>query len=476
MSSADITFNQIPASQRTPGKYFEYDTTGAVSTLPNNPNTVLVIGQRLASGSVLANVPTPIFSTDDAATYFGEGSMLHAMIVAALTSNQYVTMTAIAVDDAAAGVAATGTLTLAGPAAQDGSITLAIANEPVQIAVNSGDTAAAIATALAAQIAQQPDLQVTAAVNAQTPAMITITAKNKGAAANAISLNFTSQASGVTGTLVAMSGGQNDPDLSAALATVYGGSYTMYVVPYSTQAALLELATQLNEIAGPLEQRPATGYAGWVGTYAQGTTLSAAINSGRISIAWHNGSQLTPWQVAAAYTSAISAESDPSEPLNTVAMTGLDATPASAWPGRNEVELALWNGLTPLKVGPGSVVQIVRAITTYLVNANGVADPALLDLETIRTMDYCAYAWRQRIELRFPRAKNDAKTAARVRSELLDVAYELQAAEIIQNVDEYKDNFLVEQDLQDPTRLNASIPCNVVSGLYIFAAKINLIL
>lgn len=476
MSSADISFSSIPSSQRTPGKYFEYDTTGAVNTLPGNPQSVIMIGQRTASGTVAADVPTQIFSDVDAATYFGHGSIAHMMAVAAITANPYVDLTIIAIDDDAAGVAATGSLVLAGPASANGAISLAIANKPVKLAVNANDTAATIATELVAQIGSQPSLPVTAAVDAGNPAKINLTAKNKGAAGNAITLAFASQAPGVTGTVTAMAGGLNDPDISGALATVFGASYKMYVCPYSTSTALSALRQHLNTISGPLEERRATGYAGWVGTYAQGTTLAAGINSGRISIAWHNGSAMTPWEVAAAYASEVSTEQDPAMPLNTLPLAGLDATSPSAWPSRTEIELALWNGLTPLKVGPGNIVQITRAITTYLVNATGTSDPSLLDITTIRTMDYMAYAWQQRMELRFPRAKNNAKTADKVRSELLDVAYQAQALEIIQNVDENKSNFLVEQDLQDPTRLDASIPCNVVPGLHVFAAKINLIL
>jgi phage tail sheath gpL-like len=476
MPSADISFNQIPNSQRTPGKYFEYDTTGAVNTLPGNPQSLIVIAQRTADGSVPADVPTQIFSDADAATFFGEGSMAHMMVVAALKTNPYVNLSVVALDDDPAGVAATGSLVIAGPATANGAISFAIANQPVNIAVNSGDTAGAIAAALVAQIANQPALPVTAAVDAQNPATINITAKNKGLAANSISLVFTSQTASVTGAVTSMTGGLNDPDISGALATVFGASYTMYVSGYATQMALHELDEQLQTISGPLEERRATGYGGWTGTYAQGTTLAAAVNSGRISIAWHSGSMKTPWEVAAAYAAEIAAEEDPSMPLNTLPLAALDATPPSAWPSKTEIELALWNGLSPLKVGPGGTVQIVRAISTYLVNAAGAPDPSLLDITTIRTLDYMANAWQQRIELRFPRAKNTARTAAAVRSELLDVAYQAQDAEIIQNVDQYKANFLVEQDLDDSTRLDVSIPCNVVSGLYVFAAKINLIL
>jgi phage tail sheath gpL-like len=172
----------------------------------------------------------------------------------------------------------------------------------------------------------------------------------------------------------------------------------------------------------------------------------------------------------------IASESDPARPLNTLALTGLDVTPVASRPGRTEQENALHNGITPFEVGPGDVVQIVRSITTYLVNPEGISDPALLDITTMRTMDYARMAWVQRIALRFPREKLSEKTPPKVRSELLDVAYLMEALEIIENVDATKDQMICERDLQDVNQLNAALPCDVVNGLHVFAGRIDLLL
>jgi phage tail sheath gpL-like len=108
--------------------------------------------------------------------------------------------------------------------------------------------------------------------------------------------------------------------------------------------------------------------------------------------------------------------------------------------------------------------------------ARAVADVSWLDLTTIRTMDYCMKAWRTRVALRFPRDKLSTKTPARVRSELLDVAYRLEELEIIENVDKWKDDLVCERDSQDNNRLNAKIPVDVVNGLHVFAGRLDLIL
>ena len=103
-------------------------------------------------------------------------------------------------------------------------------------------------------------------------------------------------------------------------------------------------------------------------------------------------------------------------------------------------------------------------------------DISLLDLTTIRTLDYVRRAIRERISLRFPREKLSERTAKKVRSEILDVLFKLEELEIVELVTENAAGVLVERDLQDPNRLDAKIPCDVVNGLHIFAARIDLLL
>jgi phage tail sheath gpL-like len=58
----------------------------------------------------------------------------------------------------------------------------------------------------------------------------------------------------------------------------------------------------------------------------------------------------------------------------------------------------------------------------------------------------------------------------------LDVLYKLEELEIVEEVDANKDGVIVEKDLQDNNRLDAKIPTDVVNGLHVFAARIDLLL
>ncbi|RRW89148.1 phage tail sheath subtilisin-like domain-containing protein [Pandoraea apista] len=474
MASEHIAFDTIPSGIRKPGKHFEYNTKLAVRTLPTNEQSVLIVGQRTADGTVPKLTPVDVFSGDQAATCFGAGSLAHIAAVAAMTANRYVALTVIALDDDAAGQPARATVEFTGTATTPGAFALYIGNTRVNVAVNTGDTPAQVAARFEAQLKQLPALPVTAKA---TEAKLALTAKNKGAAGNGIVLSQLAQVAGVTAKITAFAGGLNDPDIAPALAAVFGAKYNLYVTCWPTETSLTKLRTHLDSISGAMEQRPAVGVAGTPDTLSASTTLAGKINGGRITLGWHRGSVCLPAEIAATYAATLASETDPARPLNTLPLTGLDVTPITAHPGRTEQENALHNGVTPFEVGPGNTVQIVRSIMTYTKDAQGMDDPSLLDITTIRSLDFARKAWLQRVSLRFPREKLVAKkTPAKVRSELLDVAYKLEELEILQNVDEHKNQLICELDGQSAGQLNAALPANIVEGLHVIAGRIDLIL
>ncbi|EOM8406035.1 phage tail protein, partial [Klebsiella variicola] len=209
------------------------------------------------------------------------------MVVAAINTYAYLDLTVIGVSDAAAGLAAAGTLTITGPASSQGVVSLWVGNTRVDVAVSAADTATAIAAAMKTAIDNQPELPVTAAVAA---GVLTLTAKNKGAAGNGIRLRAKTTATGTTTAVAAMADGDIDPDIAPALANVVAAGHNIIISPFATQATLTTLRTHLDFVSGPMEQRGAIGVAGWTGTLAAGTTLASQLNGGRITLGWHNGS------------------------------------------------------------------------------------------------------------------------------------------------------------------------------------------
>ncbi|OAN31148.1 phage tail sheath C-terminal domain-containing protein [Pseudomonas oryzihabitans] len=270
--------------------------------------------------------------------------------------------------------------------------------------------------------------------------------------------------------------GSVEPDLAPALAAIALGGYTILVPAWFSQTALTALRTHINTYTNSVEQQSILGVGALTSTISAASALAASLNAGAITLALLPGTTSTPRQVAAAYAAMIASEEDPARPLNTLVLTGIAVPPVTNRLGRTEQETCLANGVTPLEVGAGDVVQIVRAVSTYTKSAAGATDVSLLDLTTIRTLYYVRQACRDRIRLRFPRAKLSSKTPAAVRGELLDVLKKCEELEILENVEANADGLVVERSLQDVNRLNASIPTDVVNGLHVFAGRIDLLL
>lgn len=485
MSSPNISFDTI-GSNRKPGQYIEFNTRLAVRTLPGNTQKVLMLAPMLDTGTADPLTILDIFYDDQAATYFGRGSAAHQMATDAIGANAYLQVQMIGIPDADTATAATGKVAITGPATSNGTLSVSVGGTRIDVGISNGDTADEIANTLISTLAQKTALPVTAALSTEVvegedepqpvSGVVVLTARHAGTYGNDIVIKAASTATGTTASVTEMSGGNVDPDIAPALAAAFAAGHNIVVSPFSTADALTALRDHLDNVSNAMEQRGAIGVGGWPKSLSTGTTLAASLNEGRITLGWHNGSAKTPAQIAAAYAAVIASEEDPARPLNTLAMSTLDVTPLEDRPGRTEQENALRNGLTPFEIGPGDKVQIVRAISTYTKNAQGVDDVSLLDLTTIRTLDYVRKACRERIALRFPRDKLSSRTPPKVQSELLDVLIKLEELEIIEEVEANKSGLIVERDSQDSNQLNARIPADVVNGLHVFAGVIDLLL
>ncbi|EDQ2965852.1 phage tail protein [Salmonella enterica subsp. enterica serovar Mountpleasant] len=470
-----IEIETIPGSTRKPGVYAEFNTRMATRSLPGNPQRMLIIAPMSDTGvQAKALELHDVFSDDEAAVLFGRGSLAHIMAVSALKANRYLQLQAIGLADAQAGKPATADIALTGPATQSGTLTVWVANTRIDAPVQAGDSAQVISRALLDALSRQGALPVTAQM-ATGDSGVTLTARHGGEWGNDIRLSGRTTAPGVTVTVSAMTGGENNASVRDALTAVFAAGHQVIAVPWTDETTLRALREHLTATGDAMEKRGAVGVAGWAGTLATGTTLAGKSNDGRTTVGWHPGSVCLQAEIAAGYAAVIASEEDPARPYNGLEIVGLDVTPLTSRAGRREQENALHNGLAPLEVGPGDKVQIVRAISTYTKSANGTDDPALLDITTMRTLDYARKAWCDRIALRYPRDKATERNRRGVRSELLDVALKLEEEEIIENVTAMKDALIVDKG-EKPGTFRAQIPCQVVKGLHVIAARIDLYL
>lgn len=472
MASPNISFDTIPSSLRKPLTYAEFNTKLALRGLPANLQPTVIVAPRLATGTILANVPTAVFSDTQAGAYAGVGSVAHQMVSAALAANRRISLTLVLVDDTG-GTAATGTCTIAGTPTASGTLQVKLGDTLFELPVLTTDTPASLAASVVTAVTQRPELGLTAA---NTAGVVTFTSKVKSTLGNKIKVSVVSSAAGVTTTATAMASGAVDPDITAALTSIYTAGHKIITSAFDDTANLARLRTHLEAVSSSTEIRGTVAWFSSVSTLGAAIAASAALNKGRLYNAYLRNTATNPWEVAASVAAMDAFEEDPARPLNTLQLQGVAAPLVTDWLSRAEQENLLYNGVTPLEVGPGNVVQIVRAISTYTLNDANAPDISLLDRTTIKTLDYYRAAVVNDQRIRFSREKITDRSMRQIRERALELAYRMQDLEILRNVKQFQDEFICEIDAQNPNQLNLRIPAPVVPGLHILASRFDLYL
>ncbi len=499
-ASASISFNEIPDTVRTPFVYVEFDPSKAMQGATQQPYKCLVIGQRLASGSVAALVPTRVTSAAQAKSYFGQGSMLARMLEAQLEGNSWTETFAIALDDAAAGVAATGSMTFGGAVTASGTLCLYVGGRRVRVGVLAKADPADIATAVAAAINAEADMPVNAAVDGETSEKINLTAKHAGEVGNSIDVRLNyfdgeelpagltvifspdtgtdgmptppeEVAAAVAGvaayygnndparpfqtlTLDALmppradqsgmrlAGGTGNPEISGIWGQLGEDQYNILAMPYTDTSNLEDIKDELSDRWGPIRQNEGIVFTAAYGTHSELGTLGDSHNSQLLSIVSCGG------------------------PFT-----------------KQERNLLLYDGISTTITNDDADEMVERLITTYKTNEWGAEDTAYLDVNTILTLGYLRYDFRAYIARKYPRYKlaDDGTKFGRgqaivtpklVKAECYAWFRMMEFRGLVENFDQFKADLIVSRNADDACRLDIYLPPDVINQLRVVAVQI----
>lgn len=487
----DIEFNNIPASVRTPGTFIEFDNSRAGGGIIKK--VMLIIGQRLASGSVAANVEKSFTSVAQAELYWGRGAMLTEQVRIALDNDPQVEMRGIALDDNPAGVAATGSLDVTAAATATGTLTVDIDGITAQTAITSAQADTSIATAIAAIITAETRFPVTAVVNGVDPALVDLTCKWKGETGNDIPINISfvqggNEITGVPITITAMAGGSGNPDISSVIAAMGDEWYHTIVTPYTDAANMTLLEAELERRWGPMVAIASLAFAAKRGTQAALSTYGNTRNDHRVSCM---GTGLAPqspalWAAANGVVASDALADNPSRQLRTLALRGIRPPQRADIFTREERDILLYDGISTYTVDTGGIVRIDRQITMYQHNTSGIADDSYLDIMTPALNIEIRFRQVQRITSRFARSNlaeddevfvtNDSiVTPSLAKAELLALYREFMALGWCEDFESYKKSLKVfigdGQRGGNRNRLNIQDQPNYVNNLMIWAQQ-----
>ena len=483
-----VPFENIPENIRVPLFHPEFRSGG--TPFVNNPR-LLLIGQKLSTGSATAGVP--IMVTDDAVSGLGgANSMLAQMHRVARKNAPLQEIWWLPVDDLTGGVKATGTITVAGtPVSQAGVASVYIAGRRVRVSVLTTDAAADVATNLAAAINAASDLPVTAAA---VDEVVTLTARHKGTLGNFIEIDLGNVIEeGLLGqdlfTIVAMSSGTGDPDIETALDALGDDEFDWISLPYSGATELGLVSDVLNDVSGRWSWiKQLYGHATTVSTATVSTLAAFGLtrNNQHESIFPCRKFRSAPWETCAAVGSQIarrkSLPPELSRPLHTIKLEGIKG-PLNKVDILSKVSLQTFyfSGISGYHVRRDGSVCIDRLITTYKTNAWGDPDWTYLDIETMAQSMYYVRSLRTEVTTKHGRQalaqSNPANLPHIVTPADLEATLDHNYLKqidlgVVENYDAFRANRRVEINQLDPNRADAFVRIDHVNQLRIFAALI----
>lgn len=485
-----VIFNNIPGNVRVPFFYAECQPGGT----PYQANArLLLVGQKLAAGSAAAG--QQVLAGDQ--TYnalAGTNSMLAAMYQAARRNAPLQEIWLLPLADDAAGVAATGKITVGSPSlTQASTLTCYIAGRRVRIAVQTTDTRAQIATALTAAINAVAGMPVTAAVNGTNNYEVDLTARHKGTLGNAILVEtgiveVDGPLSSTLLTVTAMASGATDPDLAAAFANLGDMEFDWIAAPYADASSIGDATDLLNDVSGRWSWSKQI-YGHYIGVHT-GTvgalqTLGAGLNSQHVSIFPSRKFLSPPWEVAGALGGIVAAHlqdaPELSRPLQTLVLSGiLGPRLVSDRLTLSDRQTLYYTGISGYHVRRDGAVAIDRIVTTYRTNAWGDPDWTYLDIETmaqsmfgiryIRT-DVTSKHGRQALARDNPGRLPHIVTPADIKNSVVHAYTKLCEVEgVFENVPAFTASLVVEVDGSDPNRVNVGMKLDHVNQLRVLAA------
>ena len=478
-----ISFQNIPPALRYPGAYVEVD--GSMAGLGGEIPGVLLVGQKLASGAAAVGEITLIAGVQDAINKAGAGSMLAQMAARYRAIDPVLDLYMLPYADNAAGVQATGTITVTAAPTAAGVLALYVAGRLVSVGVTAGQTVAQVATAIAAAInGGGADIPATAAANA---AVVTLTADHNGTCGNGIDLrlNLYGEAApaGLALALAALSGGAGDP-APGDLAAIIGQRHFWYVALGINDAATLAAwHTESQRRYKPPIQAGFRAFTAHRGDYATASAFGSARNHEHIAMLSLELNPTPTWEAAAMVAAAAGPRlyNNPVESLEGVALPGMIGVSYHDWTNANSL---LFKGMSVMQVAKDGSCSLKRLISMCQYRPDGSADDAFLDINTAEVMERIRYEQRIGAIKRFTgtaAAKSNEgyrpglriTTVDDVRAFLLTLYKHTLMQEYgwVQEYGFYKEHLVVEQDPTNPSRFNYLDTPVILSPFYILAGR-----
>lgn len=256
--------------------------------------------------------------------------------------------------------------------------------------------------------------------------------------------------------LVYAQGVADDGDFAAAYEALLKCEHVGVLVSDRTAAAeLVDIRNAV--IAASADQRECIAVAATGEEISSLLETAALLNSERMLLLGHNGTQGSDALFAAAAAGCIAAMSDPSVPLGGAILSG--TLPDCGSFTENEIDALVRGGITPIEYRSGSY-EIVRGITTCT-KVGESSDSTWRELSVVLIVDNVISTLRESLRAGFQRVKNTEQTRGAIRSQVIVELENKKAKEIIGDYD----SVVVSVPEDQPTVARVEFAFSVTHGL-----------
>jgi phage tail sheath gpL-like len=298
-----------------------------------------------------------------------------------------------------------------------------------------------------------------------------------------VALTFT----GISGPANFLHGGAGVPIFDKAIANLGEKQFEYVALPYTDSTSLnaWELEYGFEDVGRWGWRRQLYGhiFAARRGIYPDLLTFGNTRNSGVTSVMgveMTSPSAVFDWVAAYVAKAQRALTNDPARPLQTLSLNTVKLAPLQDRFDTIELNSLATNGIATQKAGSDHQPMISRESTTYHLNLYGFRDDAYELVTTLATLARLIRNQRYAITSKFPRVKlaDDGTrfgpgqaivTPGIIKGELIAEYVQDEWDGLVENLQAFKANLLVERDPNDPNRINVLYGPDLINQLRIFA-------
>lgn len=278
---------------------------------------------------------------------------------------------------------------------------------------------------------------------------------------------------------------EHSPDIEGVFTAIKDEQFNIIACQHTDADNLTTLSTELAQRFLPGKANEGFAFVATDKTCEETRDLAAGLNSPHISIMCTHGSPTEPavWAATLASTVAFYGNIDPARPFRTLELVDVRPPIETSRLTFLEREMLLESGASTYTVDRGGKVRIESLVSSFKRNEADEPSEAYRSVNTLLTLSYLRFSFRNYFNSKYPRHKlagDSAKfgagqavmTPSLAKAECIALFRSWEDIGLVQNIDQFKNDLIVEINGTNKSRLDFSLSPQLVNQLSVLGAKV----